>query len=103
MSSGRDPDSAVSEAIRETSHRDRSAIALSVAGMKAEAERLLMASGVSAGWRSLNDFGAQRSPLQSRLGTAVEQGLYLRWKTRVIGVWSGLTTLTTMAPSAARE
>jgi hypothetical protein len=30
------------------------------------------------------------------------QLLYLRWKTRVIGFCSGLTTLTSMVPSAAR-
>jgi len=30
------------------------------------------------------------------------QLLYLRWKTRVIGLCSGLTTLTIMVPSAAR-
>jgi hypothetical protein len=30
------------------------------------------------------------------------QLLYLRWKTRVIGFCSGLATLTSMVPSAAR-
>jgi hypothetical protein len=37
----------------------------------------------------------------ARCGDAAEF-LYLRWKTRVMGLRSGLTTLTIMAPSAAR-
>jgi hypothetical protein len=59
---------------------------LSILGEKAEPCRLTLVSGRCG-----------------RLAFAAgQQFFYLRWKTRVIALWSGLSTLTIISPSAAR-